>query len=111
LTPAASRFDVDVMRDADRPVPTVPLDVVRDLLAIARAMYRVETDEARRKELEAIGESFRTALKLGVLGAATLGGRAAPRHAAEATARLCALVDESTRLEPALRAVADRLTR
>jgi hypothetical protein len=95
----------------DRPEPTVPLDVVRDLLAITRALYRVETDPARRAELEAIGDGFRKALWLGPLGAGTLGGKAAPGHAEKATARLCALVDESTRLEPALRAVAERLKR
>lgn len=95
----------------DRPEPTVPLDVVRDLLAIARALYRVETDPVRLQELKEIGEGFRTALEFGVLGAATLGGRAAPMHAEKATVRLCALVDESTRLEPALTATAARITR
>jgi hypothetical protein len=99
------------MRDANRPVPTLPLDVVRDLLAITRALYRVETDPVRLQELKEIGEGFRTALQLAPLGAATLGGRAAPSHATKATARLCALVDGSTLLEPALLAVADRLTR
>lgn len=111
MTPAASRFDVDVMLGANRPVPIARAIASRSRTTSRGTVYLVETDEARRKELEAIGESFRTALKLGVLGAATLGGRAAPRHAEEATARLCALVDESTRLEPALLAVADRLTR
>lgn len=95
----------------DRPEPTVPLDVVRDLLAITRALYRVETDPVRLQELKEIGEGFRLALRFAVLGAGTLGGRAAPGHAEKATARLCALVDESTRLEPALRAVAAKLAR
>ena len=98
-------------RDPDRPEPTVPLEVLRDLVAIARALYRVETDPVRLQELEEVGKGLREAMHFASLGAGTLGGRAAPANAAKYTARLCALVDASTPLEPALHAVADKLTR
>jgi hypothetical protein len=65
----------------------------------------------RLQELEEVGKGLREAIAFAKLGAGTLGGRAAPAYAAKMTARLCALVDESTRLEPALHAVAERLKR
>jgi hypothetical protein len=98
-------------RDPDRPEPTVPLEVLRDLVAIARALYRVETDPVRLQELVEVGKGLREAIQFAKLGANTLGGRAAPANAAKYTARLCALVDAATPLEPALRAVAEKLRR
>lgn len=116
MTPAVDGSDVDEMRDPSRPEPTVPLEVLRDLVAIARALYRVERDSGkgdpvRLQELEEVGKGLREAMHFASLGAGTLGGRAAPAYAAKLTARLCALVDATTPLEPALRAVADKLTR
>jgi predicted alpha/beta-hydrolase family hydrolase len=85
--------------------------VLRDVLAIARALYRVETDPVRLQEVVEVGKGLREAIYVAGLGARTVGGRAAPAYAAKMTARLCALVDESTPLQPALPAVADKLTR
>jgi hypothetical protein len=46
------------MRDPARPEPTVALEVLRDLVAIARALYRVETDPVRLQELVEVGKAF-----------------------------------------------------
>jgi hypothetical protein len=70
-----------------------PFEAVRDLLGIARAMWRAESDPVRRAALAEIGRALRDAGdKARQLPPASLGARAALRHAEEATKRLCDLV-------------------
>jgi hypothetical protein len=71
-----------------------PHEAVRDLLGIARAMFSVETDAARRAELAEIGTALRKASEQAArLPADSLGARAAFNRADEATQRLCRLVE------------------
>lgn len=70
-----------------------PFEAVRDLLGIARAMWRAETDPVRRAALEEIGRALRhTSDEARRLPPDSLGARAALRRAEEATKRLCGLV-------------------
>jgi hypothetical protein len=99
------------------PLP-FPRELVRDLLGIARALYRAERskslpDPSRLGRLEVIGRQYRRALEQGVrFEPDTLGGRAARRAAEEATAALGTLVGETSDLiAPAVEASAKRLRR
>lgn len=89
----------------------LPTEVVRDLLAIVKVLYRGETDDARRGELVEIGKLYRLALQLAKAGPGTLGGKAAWKWADDATERLGKLVDDSTPLRPGLQATAGKLRR
>ncbi len=97
--------------DSSRPFP---LDVVRDLLGIARALYRA-TREATPEDaralsaLEEIGRELRLALDLGKSGPGTLGSRAAWKRAEQATLALGTWVGEATPVGPALRATAAKI--
>lgn len=79
-----------------------PVEAVRDLLGIARSLYRAERDGAgdpvRLQELVEIGKLLKLALRLSKPGPGTLGHIAAWRWAGEGTERLGALVgaDELT---------------
>ena len=96
------------------PAEPLPIESVRDLLGIARALYRVAKDRgalAQAKELEAIGKQYRTALQLArETEPGTLGHRAAWQHAAHATERLGSLIGGVTEMRPAFEATARRLS-
>ena len=70
----------------------LPVEAVRDLLGIARAMYAARKREFATTpelvELAEIGKMLATALKLGMSGPDTLGSRAAWARAEEACERL-----------------------
>ncbi|HVW26242.1 MAG TPA: hypothetical protein VHC69_12790 [Polyangiaceae bacterium] len=71
-----------------------PHEAVRDLIAIARAIYAVEQSAPRREELAEIGKALRSAADLARRAPVeSLGAKAAWKRADEATARLCALVE------------------
>jgi hypothetical protein len=93
-----------------------PLEAVRDLLGITRALYRAERDGAgdpvRLQELVEIGEAYRTALDLARRGGPqSLGGSAAWEWAERATERLCALVGDETKAGPMILAAAGQVKR
>jgi hypothetical protein len=74
-------------------MPPFPHEPVRDLIGIARAMYLVEQDKARRVELAEIGKELRDAADLARKAPPdSLGGKAAVKRAEEATDGLCRLV-------------------
>jgi hypothetical protein len=71
-----------------------PHEAVHDLIAIARAIYAVETSVPRRAELAIIGKDVALSRRPGApLAARHLGAKAAWKRADEATARLCAIVE------------------
>jgi hypothetical protein len=94
-----------------RVLEPLPTELVRDLLAIVKVLYRGEQDEQRRAELAEIGKLYRLALELAKAGPGTLGGKAAWKWADDATERLGKLVDDSTELRPGLEATAGKLRR
>jgi hypothetical protein len=86
----ARRATVHSERPMSHPFPH---EAVRDLLGIARAMYAVEQDVARKAELADIGKSLRDAADLARKAPPdSLGGKAAMKRAEDATNRLCAVV-------------------
>jgi hypothetical protein len=92
----------------------LPLEAVRDLLGIARAMYAAKKREGIfdvLPELEAIGKKLALALKLGRGDPDTIGHRAAWGHAEEATSRLMKLITVSTLAAPIVEAAAIRVRR
>jgi hypothetical protein len=89
----------------------LPRDTVRDLLAIARALYRAERDAGasaeRLAKLAEIGKWYREALDLsGRTEHDTMGHRAAWIWAERATQALGELIAEDVRLAPAFDATA-----
>lgn len=101
-------------RDARDPFPT---ETVRDLLGIARALYRAELAldlplvETRCAQLEEIGKEYRLALKLAECSPGTMGRRAAWTWAEKATASLGQFVAGSADLGLMVSATAERLRR
>ncbi len=92
----------------------LPVEAVRDLLGIARAMYAARKREGMLHdlpELEEIGKKLSLALKLGRGDPDTIGHRAAISHAEDATARLMRLVTVESRLAPVAEAAAVRVRR
>jgi len=94
----------------------LPRGVVRDLLGIARALYRAERagepDAAQRvrlAQLEEIGHMLRQALELSKVEPDTMGHRAAWGWAEKGTAALGVFVGESMPLAPVVRAAAEQL--
>jgi hypothetical protein len=96
-------------------VRELPLEAIRDLLGIARAMYAAKRRELAPEpvllELKTIGEKLKLALKLGRAPADSVGHRAAISHAEEATSRLMRLITVETRLAPTLEAAVIRIRR
>lgn len=98
------------------PLP-FPREVVRDLLGIARALYRSEVaktpiDRGRVEQVTQIGLLYKDALALGTrYEPDTIAGRAARIKAERATAALGAFVAESELMAPAVAATAERLKR
>jgi hypothetical protein len=90
-----------------------PFGAVRDLLGIARALYRAADGEPRRQaEIQRIGAELREALDLArSSGAGTMGRRAAWAKAERATQALGALVADGCAVEPLVQATAMRLAR
>jgi hypothetical protein len=88
-----------------------PFGAARDLLGIARAMFRASSDETRRERLKTIGHQLRLALQLARdSGPGTMGRRAAWSHAEQATAALGDLVADGATVEPLVRAAAGRFS-
>lgn len=89
-----------------------PFGAARDLLGIARAMFRATSDDARRERLKTIGHQLRLALQLARnSGRGSMGRRAAWSHAEQATVALGELVADGTTVEPLVRAAAVKFSR
>jgi hypothetical protein len=91
----------------------LPLEVVRDLLGITRALYRSErakpAPDARTVEaLRTVGEKLRRALELGRNEPGSMGARSAWNWAEQATETLEPLL-AGLELAPAVRATIARL--
>lgn len=98
------------------PHPPLPRETVRDLLGIARALYRLTLEQdprdvVRLQALEDVGKQLRSALKLARSHPGTIQHDDAWRAAERATRALGELVGEGTPLAPALRALAGRVKR
>lgn len=95
----------------------LPLEAVRDLLGIARALFAawkrdVGTSKPDLDELEAIGRKLREALALAHRTEPdTVGHRAAWDKAEEACSRLCRLISLNTPIAPTIEAAAVRIRR
>ena len=94
----------------------LPLEAVRDLLGICRALYAAKKREGAPRpvlaELAAIGEKLKQALTLAhKTEPETVGHRAAWAHAEEATKRLMKLVTLSLSLAPTVEAAVIRVRR
>ena len=92
----------------------LPRETVRDLLGIARALYRAELaaggNPVRLQELVEIGKLLADALELSARTEPdTIGHRAAWSKAQRATAALGAFVADDMPLAPVLRATAAKL--
>jgi hypothetical protein len=87
----------------------LPTRVVRDLLGIARVLYRTATTDAERAELAEVGRLLKLALELAKPGPGTLGNDAAWGWAEQAATRLGAFIARGAQIEPAVEAVAARL--
>ena len=71
-----------------------PHEAVRDLIAIARAIYAVESSVPQRAGLAVIGKALRSAADLARRSPPeSLGAKAAWNRAEDATAPLCAIVE------------------
>lgn len=94
-----------------------PRSTVRDLLGVARALYRAEIGftplNARRLDtLEKIGRDLRDALELATrCERGSMGRRAAWEKAERATAQLGEFVGDAMPIGPAVRAAGARLSR
>jgi hypothetical protein len=96
--------------------PPLPVETVRDLLGICRALYLVWSAEGpaareRLRKLTVIGRSLREALKLARSGPGTLGYAAAWNRAEDATKALGELVDAFVPMRPAVQAAARKVRR
>jgi hypothetical protein len=93
----------------------LPVDAVRDLLGIARALYAAKKSEGAPawvlEELKAIGEKLKLSLELGRKPPDSLGHRAAISHAEDACGRLTRLITHETPLAPTLEAATVRVRR
>lgn len=92
-----------------------PLEAVRDLLGVVRAIYAAAQQRgASRVELKRIarvGKQLSDAIDLAVSTRPdTVGHRAAWQHAEEATSHVMDLVDALTPAEPLLNAARSRVT-
>jgi hypothetical protein len=90
----------------------LPLEAVRDLLGIARAMYAARKREGMLDalpELAEIGKKLALARKLGRTDRESVGHKAAWAHAEDATSRLMRLISIETRLAPTLEAAVIRI--
>jgi hypothetical protein len=96
--------------------PPLPVETVRDLLGICRALYLMWSAEGpaareRLRKLTVIGRSLREALKLARSGPGTLGYAAAWNRAEDATKALGELVDAFVPMRPAITAASARIKR
>jgi hypothetical protein len=96
--------------------PLLPIETVRDLLGITRALYLAWNAEGpaareRLRQLTVIGRDLREALQLARSGHGTLGYSAAWDKAERATKALGELVDEYVPMRPAVTAAAARVRR
>jgi hypothetical protein len=93
----------------------LPLEAVRDLLGIARAMYAAAKRSgatAEVAELAEIGKKLRLALELAKKASPdTVGHRAAWDHAEVACSRLVRLISATTPAAPIVEAAAVRVRR
>ena len=92
-----------------------PLEAVRDLLGVVRAVYaeakRNEVGNAQLERIAAIGQELSDAIDLAsTTEVGTIGHRAAIQRAEEATNRIGELVDGVTRAEQLAIAASDRVT-
>ena len=92
-----------------------PLEAVRDLLGIVRAVYgeakRNGVGKAELERIAAIGQELSDAIDLAsTTDAGTIGHRAAIERAEEAMTNASELMDAVTRAEPVLLAASDRVT-
>ena len=92
-----------------------PLEAVRDLLGVVRAVYgEAKQNDAAKAELEriaSIGQELSDAIDLAsTTEVGTIGHRAAIQRADEATSRAGELVDAITRAEHLMIAASDRVT-
>jgi hypothetical protein len=91
----------------------MPLDAVRDLLGIARAMWLAWHEQSEPlilEELRGIGEDLAWALKWGQRSPPGTGGhRAAYDRAEDATRRLCKIIREYMPLSEIVKAAAARV--
>jgi hypothetical protein len=98
-------------------LPPLPIENVRDLLGIVRALYLAWGKDgpevaARRRELVAIGLDLRKAIELAEKGGpGSLGNSAAWDRAERATKALGLIVDSFVTMRPSLDAVAGELGR
>lgn len=96
-------------------LPPLPVETVRDLLGIVRALYRAWGNDgpevaSKRRELVAIGIDLRTAIKLAKQGGpGSLGNSAAWERAERATKALGLVVDSFMPMKPSIAAVATEL--
>jgi hypothetical protein len=98
------------------PYPPLPLAAVRDLLGIARAMYRATLaddprDVVRLQALEDVGRTLQAVLGAGGAPPGTIPHVEAWTAAERATKALGELVMESTELAPLVAATARRISR
>jgi hypothetical protein len=95
----------------------LPLEAVRDLLGITRALFAAwKRDAGVSKpdltELEAVGKQLKDALALARRTECdTVGHRAAWDKAEDACARLCRLISVATPIAPTIEAAAVRIRR
>lgn len=96
-------------------LPPLPVETIRDLLGICRALYLAWSEEGpgatkRLKELEEIGRQLRLAIKLSKSPPQSLGHKAAWNWAELATSQLNLLIDQFMPIKPALRAITKRVS-
>jgi hypothetical protein len=81
------------------PDASFPVEAVRDLLGIARALFAARQRELATQpeldELAAIGKKLALALKLSKSSKGSLGAKAARKHAEEACTRLGRVISQS----------------
>lgn len=97
-------------------LPPLPVETVRDLLGIVRALYRAWAAEParaeQRVELEAIGKELRLAIDLARRGGpGSLGNSASVARAERACVALGKLIGEEERLLPLVLGVGERVGR
>lgn len=101
---------------AIKPSERLPIEIVRDLLGIARALYAEAKDcsagAPRLDELRHIGDELRAAIQLAERTApGTMGHRAAWMRAEKAVERLGGMVNSVTPMRPAFEAMTRRFVR
>ncbi len=92
-----------------------PLEAVRDLLGVVRALYaaakEARASRAELKRIAQVGKQLSDAIDLAVsTRPGTVGQRAAWQHAEDATRRVGDLVDSLTPAEPLVIAARGRVT-